>query len=461
MQSLKYPGTFLRTGVNGTSGMVGLDTLPTTWSLSLGNVRGTVVFKTMDGRALSLGPGCTFLLASNEYPAQFVPYALDGYPGSVVLGTSDCEDALTRFIAVKDTGEVVLTPTMPTANTARSFMWTLAAVTTSAPPTATPTPSTFAPTPSGTPIPITLTPALNVPSVAVIESARLRGSFVQMRAGPGGGSAGSVVLDTAEAPWYLSPGEQNSVVLRFGSATGPALAAGPGTECDRAVVWNGVSGARSSFRIFSTSENPDAVIIGTIDQSGAGACYDGRVRFLGTQPNGTLALFTDPPGRLTMASYLWLIKGYAPPTARPTPGPPPLPGYLTFPNTLVILVYADAWTQAGILKVLAVTNAGPVLADFVSQDLSQVFAIDAAGSIRSAQGAGKFVTYSNDCTRLEAPESVSSVVPWRFIQSRIERGAFTVVPGCNNGLSLSVDRTMQLALDQQMRGWFIVPVAKV
>lgn len=224
------------------------------------------------------------------------------------------------------------------------IVWDDSALKAFAPPaTPTPAPTTRPPTPAPTTrAPITAKPtkaptmlyaARTVPAIATLESTMHRGMYLKMYSNPEGGIAGTTTLDASPQEWHIGRGATvNSLVFRAGSPTGPVLSAGPGTECALPVVWTSSAGVRSQFIVNSTEENPDAYVISTIAQNSTGACADGKVRYLTTQPNGTLRLEQAAPNSATLLSYLWIIKP-ANMTPAPTFAPSPTPEATIMPFT--------------------------------------------------------------------------------------------------------------------------------
>ena len=156
----------------------------------------------------------------------------------------------------------------------------------------------------------------------------------------------------------------------------------------------------------------------------------------------------------------------APVTPSPTPAPMPPPAYLRYPPNFVILVHEGEWMSNGALKVLTIRGSTPTLQNFVYKDLTQVFAIDANGSLRTVAGQGEYVNHATNCDGVVGGTSPSK---WRFVPRSLAR-SYSLEVECSD-VRLGTKRveynslvnTWALYLGTStgaQGGWFIVPVAR-
>jgi hypothetical protein len=152
----------------------------------------------------------------------------------------------------------------------------------------------------------------------------------------------------------------------------------------------------------------------------------------------------------------------------PTAPPVPPPTYLRYSPNLVILVHEGEWMQKGLLKVMTLRGSTPSVQKFVYKDLTQVFAIDANGSVRTIAGQGEYVNHETNCDGVIGGTSVSR---WRFVPRNAPRSyALEVV--CASTLQLGTKRIEYNSITNpwalflssksgESTGWFVVPVARV
>lgn len=174
---------------------------------------------------------------------------------------------------------------------------------------------------------IDLTPDSNVPNRVTMETMMSPGFFLSVRTPPDGAVPGSVGLVPdigTNAVWAVQrSGDGYIMGVSLGKDAPPGvLAAGPGTDCGSAVLWNQVSGIRSQFVISRTPENLGGVVISTVAQKGMGGCKDNRIRFLVAQANGSIRMVVEPPTLKTLDEYVWVLRA---PPATPTDTPTPTP----------------------------------------------------------------------------------------------------------------------------------------
>jgi len=120
----------------------------------------------------------------------------------------------------------------------------------------------------------------------------------------------------------------------------------------------------------------------------------------------------------------------------------------------------------GVLKVLTLRNAIPSIESFTFKDLTQVFAIDANGSIRTVGGQGAYIQSASTCNGVIGGSSASQ---WRFAPRNLPR-SYSLEVVCANTLGTKrIDfntatnpRALFLSASTgASTGWFIVPVARV
>ena len=179
------------------------------------------------------------------------------------------------------------------------------------------------------------------------------------------------------------------------------------------------------------------------------------------------------PAPTTRAPTLTPIPTLAPTeaaTLSPSPTTPPIPPptYLQFPPNLIVLVHEGEWMQKGMLKVMTLRNSTPSIENFVYKDLTQVFAIDANGSVRTITGQGEYVNHETNC---DGVIGGTSATRWRFVPRNAPRSyALEVV--CASNLNLGTKRIEYNSIINQRAlylsskggeetGWFVVPVARI
>ena len=124
--------------------------------------------------------------------------------------------------------------------------------------------------------------------------------------------------------------------------------------------------------------------------------------------------------------------------------------------------------QKGMLKVMTLRNSTPSIENFVYKDLTQVFAIDANGSVRTITGQGEYVNHETNC---DGVIGGTSATRWRFVPRNAPRSyALEVV--CASNLNLGTKRIEYNSIINQRAlylsskggeetGWFVVPVARI
>lgn len=155
----------------------------------------------------------------------------------------------------------------------------------------------------------------------------------------------------------------------------------------------------------------------------------------------------------------------APLTPSPTSAPMPPPAYLRYPPNFVILVHEGEWMTNGSLKVMTLRGSTPSLQPFAYKDLTQVFAIDANGSIRTVAGQGEYVNYATNCDGIVGGSNASR---WQFTPRNLPRSyALEVVCASTLGTKRidfnSTTNPWALFLSTSTAagtGWFVVPVAR-
>ena len=155
----------------------------------------------------------------------------------------------------------------------------------------------------------------------------------------------------------------------------------------------------------------------------------------------------------------------APLTPSPTSAPMPPPAYLRYPPNFVILVHEGEWMSTGALKVMTLRGSTPSLQPFAYKDLTQVFAIDANGSIRTVAGQGEYVNYATNCDGVVGGSNASR---WQFTPRNLPRSyAMEVVCASTLGTKRidfnSATNPWALFLSTSTAagtGWFVVPVAR-
>ena len=156
------------------------------------------------------------------------------------------------------------------------------------------------------------------------------------------------------------------------------------------------------------------------------------------------------------------------PTTTPSPSSAPMlpPAYLRYPPNFVILVHEGEWMNSGSLKVMTLRGSTPSLQPFAYKDLTQVFAIDGNGSVRTVAAQGEYLNHATNCDGVIGGSSASQ---WRFVPRNLPRSyALEVV--CSNTLGTKrIDFNpvnnpwgpFLSASTAASTGWFIVPVARV
>jgi len=124
--------------------------------------------------------------------------------------------------------------------------------------------------------------------------------------------------------------------------------------------------------------------------------------------------------------------------------------------------------QKGIMKVMTLRGSTPSLQNFVFKDLTQVFAIDANGSVRTVADRGEYVNHETNC---DGVVGGTSATRWRFVPRNLPRSyALEVV--CASNLQLGTKRIEYNSVTNPWApflssktgdgtGWFIVPVARI
>jgi len=188
-------------------------------------------------------------------------------------------------------------------------------------------------------------------------------------------------------------------------------------------------------------------------------------------PSPTTRAPTFTPAPTTRAPTLTPAPTLAPTSAAPlTPSPttPPMPPptHLQFSPNLVILIHEGEWMQKGMLKVLTLRNSTPSVQNFVHKDLTQVFAIDANGSVRTITGQGEYVNHETNCDGVIGGTSISR---WRFVPRNLPHSyALEVVCASNLGTkrieynSIANQKALYLSSKGgEETGWFVLAVARV
>ena len=164
----------------------------------------------------------------------------------------------------------------------------------------------------------------------------------------------------------------------------------------------------------------------------------------------------------------------APTTTSPSPSPSPSPSsasmvppaYLRYPPNFVILVHEGEWMNSGALKVMTLRGSTPSLQNFVYKDLTQIFAIDSNGSVRTVSAQGEYLNHATNCDGVIGGSSASQ---WQFVPRNLPRSyALEVV--CSSTLGTKrIDYNpinspwgpYLSASTGASTGWFIVPVARI
>jgi len=122
--------------------------------------------------------------------------------------------------------------------------------------------------------------------------------------------------------------------------------------------------------------------------------------------------------------------------------------------------------QKGIMKVVTLRGSTPSLQPFVYKDLTQVFAIDANGSVRTAASPGEYVNHETNCDGVVGGTSASR---WRFVPRNLPR-SYSLEVVCSNTLGTKrIDYNpvnnpwspYLSAATGASTGWFVVPVARI
>jgi len=153
-------------------------------------------------------------------------------------------------------------------------------------------------------------------------------------------------------------------------------------------------------------------------------------------------------------------------TPLPTSAPIPPPSYLRHPPNLVILVHEASWMNDGTLKVMTLRGSTPTIQPFAFKDLTQVFAIDANGSVRTVAAQGDYLNHATTCDGVIGGSNASM---WRFAPRNLPRSyALEVV--CSSTLGTKrIDYNaisnpwspFLSASTTASAGWFVVPVARI
>ena len=141
----------------------------------------------------------------------------------------------------------------------------------------------------------------------------------------------------------------------------------------------------------------------------------------------------------------------------------PPPSYLRYPSNLVVLVHEGEWMNSGSMKVLTLRGSTPSLQPFVYKDLTQVFAIDGRGAVRSVAGQGAYVQPASTC---DGVVGGSSAAAWRFMDRNLQR-AYSLEVQCAVG-NRRIDFNSMVhpwaillgSSTGSSTGWFVVPVAR-
>jgi hypothetical protein len=140
---------------------------------------------------------------------------------------------------------------------------------------------------------------------------------------------------------------------------------------------------------------------------------------------------------------------------------------LRYTPNLVVLVHEGEWMQNGVFKVMTLRGSTPSLQNFVYKDLSQVFAIDSNGGVRSTSGQGQYVGHASNCDGVVGSTLASK---WRFVPRNLPRSYALEITCDSTPLGTkriefnSIVNPWALFLSASTgagAGWFVVPVARV
>jgi hypothetical protein len=145
----------------------------------------------------------------------------------------------------------------------------------------------------------------------------------------------------------------------------------------------------------------------------------------------------------------------------------PPPAYLRFSPNFVILVHEGEWMTTGTIKVMTLRGSTPSVQNFVYKDLTQIFAIDANGAMRTVAAQGEFVSHATSCDGVVGGSVASQ---WRFAPRNLPRSyALEVVCASTSLGTKRIDFNPAInpwdlflsASTGASTGWFIVPIARV
>ena len=198
------------------------------------------------------------------------------------------------------------------------------------PVTTKPAVTTPAPAPASTPLRITN--VSQIPKTMAIESYLRPKYFVAPNVLPSQGREGSLHISSSRSSWFTLPSPYG-ISVHSGSIKGPFISVA--ADCSRPILDIGALDARSRFQIGTVSGYDGFVL-----RTSAGACADGKTRFLVTHSNGAIGVGTAGPTSKNIHQYLWRFSvGAIMPTpnvtlpSTPYPNNPMPTPNITLPST--------------------------------------------------------------------------------------------------------------------------------